>query len=82
LVNLYNNAYFQVDGATVKKNAPTQILSQFTGSKMGLGRTKSPASQSTRNKNIGANIDSIVKGMVNPAARNAIKNKINLKRKR
>jgi hypothetical protein len=69
-------------GKTVKKNEPTQILNQFTGSRMGLGKTKSLTSQDTKNKNIGANIGNMVKGIAKPALRVAIKNKSKAVRKR
>ena len=66
-------------GTMIKKTAPTQVLTQFTGRKMGLGNTKSQELP-VRKKDISSNIGNVVNGILKPAARLSIPNKTTLKR--
>jgi hypothetical protein len=69
-------------GKTINKNSPSQISSQLTGKRMGLGVTKSPRPTVGEETVVGKNVGKMLKGIANPALRIAVKKKIKAKRKR
>jgi hypothetical protein len=69
-------------GVTATKTSPTQISSQFTGERMGLGTAKSSRPTVSEGTAIGDNIGNMLKGVAKPALRKAIKKKVATKRKK